>query len=248
MSGSDCGKDFCETEPSTDRRARVSAQLCIVSGFSCEGRLVTGAFSTSCPLRMTSDVFLRHSFHSSVVMRVKHVPLGSEECHCDYLGFVLLGRVMRGVDGVPVGLFLSGRFCGPVRVGYATCLPLQRFGGRRVIPAIGTSCLHGKGILRNCMRSRSTTFVKKMSKGTNLFSATHSITGICRLLVSKKICGKGHCLDERAYSLFLARASGVDEEKLKFSGPSIGGDIGDPYTRRTPRRIVKRANFAKAYT
>lgn len=136
--------------------------------------------STRCPLRMTSDLFLEDSFDGGVIRRVVGLPLGKGSCHCDYLGFVLLGRVIRGVTNVPVSICLSDMFCTPVKLHRATFLPLHGFPGRRVIPSMRASFLH-KNELRKFIRSRTTTFVNNMSKGTNLFSAARSITEVTRV-------------------------------------------------------------------
>lgn len=178
---------------------------------------------------------------------VVRTPLKTGRCHCDSIKFVLLHFLTRRLTNVPVSRCLTHRFCRPVKLRHALCLPLRQVPGIRVIPSTGSGFLHGY-ILRKFIRSRSTTFRKNISKGTKLFSGTHRMTSVCRVLLGKKRLGKHHCLDGRAYRLFAARVSGVDHHKLKFSGPSTGSPSGDPYSRSTPTSICNRAKFAKAYT
>lgn len=116
-----------------------------------------------------------------------------------------------------------------------------------MMPSTMSHFLHGAA-LRKFIRSRSTTFRKKVSNGTKLFSGTHRIKHVCRVLLGENRLSKEHCLDGRAYTLFAARGSGVDHHNLNFSGPSIIGRDGDPYTTSIPIAICKRAKFAKAYT
>lgn len=166
---------------------------------------------------------------------------------CDSIKFVLLKVLIRRLTNVPVRTCLRHRFCRPVKLRRAKCLPLHHFTGSRVIPSGGSHFLHGRA-LRKFMRSRTSTFFNKLTKGTKLFSATHSMTHICRVLLGKKRVSNRHCLVGRAYRLFAARASGVDQHNLNFSGPSTSSPGGKGYTPTTPTRICNRAKFANAYT
>lgn len=166
---------------------------------------------------------------------------------CDSVKFVLLKVLIRRLTKVPVRTCLRDRFCRPLKLRHANCLPLHHLTGSRIIPSGGSHFLQGSA-LRKFIRSRTSTFFNKLTNGTKLFSATHRMTHMCRVLLGKKRVSNQHCLDGRAYRLFAASISGVDQQKLKFSGPSERSSGGKGYTPSTPTRICNRAKFANAYT
>lgn len=104
---------------------------------------------------------------------------------CDSINFMMLRRIIRTVAGRPVGRFLGGRFCHPVKLRHALFAPLARCSQSRIVPATTGSCLQERS-LYNCIRSRATTYLNNVTNGTKLFSATKRITTMCRVLLGSK--------------------------------------------------------------
>lgn len=111
VSGSDCGNDLCDGTGGRTRPIHFSTQACIHGSFSFLPGLMSTQGGPNFAARVTHGVCLRSSFGSAVVRRVGSSHLNIQNgCGCDYVGFVLLGVVIRGRVQRPVSHLLRSVF------------------------------------------------------------------------------------------------------------------------------------------
>lgn len=91
-------------------------------------------WSTSYPVRVADDLYMRSAYRDSIYETILRSPLGDSKYLYSDLGYYYLYRVVEDISGMDFYPYLQEHFFGPVGAGTLGFLPLDRFDRARITP------------------------------------------------------------------------------------------------------------------
>lgn len=174
-------------------------------------------------VQISGNVWLNRSFEKMVEQKMVEAPLRQKRYVYSDIGFILLGKLVEQLAGMPMDAYLQQEFYGPMGLERTGYLPLNRFAKSEIVPSTKDRFLR-KETLQGFVHDEASAFCGSRAGNAGLFSTAGEVARIYQMLLNGgEIDGKRY-LSKETCQLFTTGLSKISRRGLGFDKP----DMKDP--------------------
>lgn len=168
---------------------------------------------------VAQNVWLRKDWNDSMLQRIVVSRLGDRNKYVySDNDFILLGKVVEHVSGMPLDQFVNKAFYRPLGMKTTTFKPWERFGLERVVPTEEERYFR-KQVLRGYVHDEGAAMFGGVSGHAGLFSNAYDLSLLYQMLLNNGTMNGERYLKPETIKLFTSYGSSISRRGLGFDKP-----------------------------
>lgn len=175
------------------------------------------------PIQICDSLWLNRSFEAVMETKIVDAPLGQKRYVYSDIGFILLGKLVEKLAGMPMDSFLQRELYEPMglqRTGYS---PLRRFQKSEIVPSNKDRFLR-KETLQGFVHDEASAFFGGLAGNAGLFSTAGEVARIYQMLLNDGELDGQRVLSKETCQFFTKALAKTSRRGLGFDKP----DTKDP--------------------
>lgn len=167
-------------------------------------------------IHVARDMWMLNTYVDTIIEAIKDSPL-NEPGHYDYsdLGFILLGEMIKAVDGRPLNEFVNEVFYEPLGLKNTTFMPYKHYTIGNIVPAeIDTYFRYQK--IQGYVHDMNSAMLGGVAGHAGLFTNAHDLAVIYQMLLNGGYYGGMRYLSQKTVDLFTHRVPGSSRRAIGF--------------------------------
>lgn len=191
--------------------------------FKFKSEYISSVRSDDYPVQLCDSLWLSRSFEKVMETKIVEAPLGQKRYVYSDIGFILLGKLVEKLAGMPMDSFVQREFYEPMglkRTGYS---PLKRFAKSEIVPSNKDRFLR-KETLQGYVHDEASAFFGGLAGNAGLFSTAGEVARIYQMLLNDGELDGQQILSKETCQLFTKALAKTSRRGLGFDKP----DTKDP--------------------
>lgn len=169
-------------------------------------------------VQICENLWLNRSFEKVMEGKIVEAPLGQKRYVYSDVGFILLGKLVEQLAGMPIDAYLQREFYEPMGLERTGYLPLRRFDKSEIIPSNKDRFLR-KETLQGFVHDEGSAFCGGTAGNAGLFSTAAEVARIYQMLLNGGEIDGQRYLSNETCQLFTTGLSKISRRGMGFDRP-----------------------------
>lgn len=169
-------------------------------------------------VQISEKLWLNRSFEKVMEGKIVEAPLGQKRYVYSDVGFILLGKLVEQLAGMPIDAYLQREFYEPMGLERTGYLPLRRFDKSEIIPSNKDRFLR-KETLQGFVHDEGSAFCGGTAGNAGLFSTAAEVARIYQMLLNGGEIDGQRYLSKETCQLFTTGLSKISRRGMGFDRP-----------------------------
>lgn len=169
-------------------------------------------------VQISEKLWLNRSFEKVMEGKIVEAPLGQKRYVYSDVGFILLGKLVEQLAGMPMDAYLQREFYEPMGLERTGYLPLRRFDKSEIIPSNKDRFLR-KETLQGFVHDEGSAFCGGTAGNAGLFSTAAEVARIYQMLLNGGEIDGQRYLSKETCQLFTTGLSKISRRGMGFDRP-----------------------------
>lgn len=169
-------------------------------------------------VQICEKLWLNRSFEKVMEGKIVEAPLGQKRYVYSDVGFILLGKLVEQLAGMPIDAYLQREFYEPMGLERTGYLPLRRFDKSEIIPSNKDRFLR-KETLQGFVHDEGSAFCGGTAGNAGLFSTAAEVARIYQMLLNGGEIDGQRYLSKETCQLFTTGLSKISRRGMGFDRP-----------------------------
>lgn len=169
-------------------------------------------------VQICEKLWLNRSFEKVMEGKIVEAPLGQKRYVYSDVGFILLGKLVEQLAGMPIDAYLQREFYEPMGLERTGYLPLRRFDKSEIVPSNKDRFLR-KETLQGFVHDEGSAFCGGTAGNAGLFSTAAEVARIYQMLLNGGEIDGQRYLSNETCQLFTTGLSKISRRGMGFDRP-----------------------------
>lgn len=169
-------------------------------------------------VQICENLWLNRSFEKVMEGKIVEAPLGQKRYVYSDVGFILLGKLVEQLAGMPIDAYLQREFYEPMGLERTGYLPLRRFDKSEIVPSNKDRFLR-KETLQGFVHDEGSAFCGGTAGNAGLFSTAAEVARIYQMLLNGGEIDGQRYLSNETCQLFTTGLSKISRRGMGFDRP-----------------------------
>lgn len=169
-------------------------------------------------VQISEKLWLNRSFEKVMEGKIVEAPLGQKRYVYSDVGFILLGKLVEQLAGMPIDAYLQREFYEPMGLERTGYLPLRRFDKSEIVPSNKDRFLR-KETLQGFVHDEGSAFCGGTAGNAGLFSTAAEVARIYQMLLNGGEIDGQRYLSNETCQLFTTGLSKISRRGMGFDRP-----------------------------
>lgn len=169
-------------------------------------------------VQICENLWLNRSFEKVMEGKIVEAPLGQKRYVYSDVGFILLGKLVEQLAGMPIDAYLQREFYEPMGLERTGYLPLRRFDKSEIVPSNKDRFLR-KETLQGFVHDEGSAFCGGTAGNAGLFSTAAEVARIYQMLLNGGEIDGQRYLSKETCQLFTTGLSKISRRGMGFDRP-----------------------------
>lgn len=193
-------------------------------------------------IRLCEHLWLNRSFIQAMEQKIAEVPLKPKRYRYSDLGFLLLGKMVEQLAGMPMESYLQQEFYRPMQLKRTAYLPLRSFSKTEIVPSCNDRFFR-KEVLQGYVHDEACVLYGGTGGNAGLFSNARDVARVYQMLLNGgELDGKRY-LSEETCKLFTISVSKISRRGLGFDKPDAANPAKGPCPACVPAAVYGHTGF-----
>ena len=193
-------------------------------------------------IRLCEHLWLNRSFIQAMEQKIAEVPLKPKRYRYSDLGFLLLGKMVEQLAGMPMEAYLQQEFYRPMQLKRTAYLPLRSFSKTEIVPSCNDRFFR-KEVLQGYVHDEACVLYGGTGGNAGLFSNARDVARVYQMLLNGgELDGKRY-LSEETCKLFTISVSKISRRGLGFDKPDAANPAKGPCPACVPAAVYGHTGF-----
>ena len=169
-------------------------------------------------IQICDSLWLSRSFQKVIEQKIAEAPLGQKRYVYSDIGFILLGKLVEQLAGMPIETYVQREFYEPMGLERTGYLPLRRFDKSEIVPSNKDRFLR-KATLQGFVHDEASAFCGSTAGNAGLFSTAAEVARIYQMLLNGGEIDGERYLSKETCQLFTTGLSKMSRRGMGFDRP-----------------------------
>ena len=196
-------------------------------------------------VRVANHLFLKNSWEDTMLDRILKSPLGPKDKYVySDLDFILMGKVVEEITGMPLDEYARKNFYGPMGMATTGFKPLDRFPQSRIVPT-ETDDYYRHQTVQGTVHDEAAAMFGGVAGHAGLFSDAYDLSRLYQMLLNGGMYNGKRYLKKKTIDLFTAYNSDFSRRGIGFDKPQKPDSTGTKKEddERYPSELASPATF-----